>query len=192
MNKKHEIKKPLDYFTYNEYAEYMKAAEHFLTMAQDHKLGQRWNLLGSVVFSVFSIESFINHVGAKQCVLWKKWDEKNRPNTEEKLKKLNVILDNSLKSQFTELIQLRNKIAHGRTEEADKNKNVRKPQNNLIGAMNYLSSDLETRTTLPKVRKLVLNAKNIIEFIYNNTPNLTNHKLWSIGSGSLRISEPNE
>ena len=164
----------------------MKAAEHFLTMAQEHKLGQRWNLVGSVVFSAFSIESFINHVGEEQCDLWREWDTENRPNTEEKLKKLNVILDNSLKAQFTELFQLRDMIAHGRTITVEKN--VRNPQNNLKGAMNNLSSEFESRTTLKKVPKLVSGAKNVIEFINNNTLNLSNDKLWSIGSGSLRTS----
>ena len=176
----------MDYFTYKAYAENMKAAEHFLSMAEGNDLGQRWNLVGAVAFSAFSIEAFINHVGEEQDEVWRKWDKENHPNTEDKLNKINVALDNKLKSQFTELFQLRDMIAHGRTITI--NKNVRKPQNNVKGAMNYLSTELESRTTLNKVSQLVSDAKEIIKFINIGTLRLSNHELWSIGGGSLRTS----
>ncbi len=176
----------MDYFTYNTYAENVKAAEHFLAMANEHKLGQRWNLVGSVVFSAFSIEAFLNHVGEEQDGAWKDWDTKNRPNSEAKLMRLNITLNKNLKAQFTELFKLRDMVAHGRTITVAKN--VRNPQNNLKGAINNLSSEFESRTTLKKVTELVLGTKKIIEFINNSTLELSNHKLWSIGSGRLRTS----
>lgn len=176
----------LDFFTYNTYAENMKAAEHFLAMAKEHDLGQRWNLVAAVAFSAFSIEAFVNHVGEQQDEYWRTWDKQNHPNSEAKLEKLGIALDEKLKSQYTELFQLRDMIVHGRTITVKKK--VRKPQNNLKGAMINLSSEFESRATLEKVSKLVSGAKEIIKSINDSTLILSNHKLWSIGGGSLRTS----
>lgn len=177
----------MDHFTYNTYAENMKAAEHFLSMAQDNSLGQRWNLVAAVAFSAFSIEAFINHVGELQDENWREWDSSSRPNTEKKLERLQVSLSDSSKASFTELFQLRDMIAHGRT--ITKSKNVRKPQNNLKGAMNNLSSEFESRTTFIKVSRLVQATKEIIKCINTATLCLNQHKLWSIGSGVLKTSK---
>ncbi|MBQ0797802.1 MAG: hypothetical protein KBT63_00860 [Porticoccaceae bacterium] len=176
----------MDYFTYNTYAENIKAAEHFVSMAQEHSLGQRWNLVAAVAFSAFSIEAFINHVGKEQDDDWHEWDKIDRPNYEQKLKKLNVNLNGELKHHFAELFQLRDMIAHGRTISVSKK--VRKPQNNLKCAMGNLSSEFESRTTLSKVNILVAEAKNVIAFINTETICLDKNKLWSIGNGSLRTS----
>jgi hypothetical protein len=176
----------MDYFTYNTYAENIKAAEYFIKMAKEHDLGRRWNTVGALAFAVFSIEAFINHAGEAQDDMWRKWDRENRPNPEEKLKRLSVTLDVSIKEYFTELFQLRNMIAHGRTVTVKKK--VRKPQNNLKGAMANLSSEFESRTTLKKVENLVSRAKDIVSFINDSTIKLSSHRLWSIGNGSLRTS----
>ena len=177
----------MDHFTYNTYAENMKAAEHFMSTAQEDSLGQRWNLVAAVAFSAFSIEAFINHVGELQIENWREWDSSIRPNTEAKLERLQVSLSKSSKVNFTELFQLRDMIAHGRTITISKN--VRKPQNNLKGAINNLSSEFESRTTLVKVAALVSAAKEIIEFINSVTLCLGQHKLWSIGNGVLKTSK---
>lgn len=174
----------MEYLTYNTYAEHMKAAEHFLSLAKLESTGRRWNIVGTIAFAAFTIEAFINHVGATLYSSWDEWDSKNRPNNEEKLEKLDIELSKDMKTTFSELFKLRDIIVHGKT--ITEQKNVRKAQNNLKGAMGNLSSSFESRTTLNKACNLILESKDIISHINTNTISLSNQKLWSIGNGLVR------
>ena len=127
----------MEYLSKITYAENIKAAEHFLKMANDHKLGQRWNLVATVTFCAFSIEAYLNHVGEKQeGKTWSIWDRKDHPSPREKLDRL---MNNNLNyscepfSSFGEIFELRDIVAHGRTIVIKKA--VRKPENNLKGAV---------------------------------------------------------
>jgi len=180
----------MDYLSKNTYAENITAAEHFLKMADEYDLGRRWNIVASIIFCAFSIEAYLNHIGeAIDGENWIGWDKNNHPSPKEKLDRLvphDIDFNNEPFSEFSEIFQLRNMVAHGRPVTVEKA--VRKPQNNLQGALNNLSSEFESRTTLNKAKKILGNTKSIIAGINDATIKTTKHELWRIENGSLRTS----
>jgi len=177
----------MDYLFKNTYAENIKAAEHFIKMANEHSLGQRWNIVAAIVFCAFSIEAYLNQLGeAIEGDIWIDWDKEKHPSPRNKLDRLiieKINFDIEPFNEFIEIFQLRDIVAHGRPVIIKKT--IRKPQNNLQGAMNNLSSDFESRTTLNKAIKILNNTKNIISHINEITLKKTKNELWSIGNGSL-------
>ena len=177
----------MDYLSKNTYAENIKAAEHFVKMANEHDLGQRWNIVAAIAFCAFSIEAYLNQVGeAIEGDTWIDWDKDDHPSPRKKLDRLvSEKLDFASEpfSEFSEIFQLRDIVAHGRPIIIKKV--VRKPQNNLKGAMNNLSSEFELRTTLKKVNRIIDNTKHIILSINGITMKKTESELWSIGNGSV-------
>jgi len=180
----------MDYLSKNTYAENIKAAEHFLSMANKHDLGRRWNIIATITFCAFSIEAYLNHVGETTAGdEWVQWDKDTHPSPRNKLNRLipkELKFNHMQLSMFSEIFKLRDMVAHGRNILTKKV--VKRPQNNLKGAMNNLSSRFEARTTLKKVNEILVNTKDIILVINNVTIKKTKTKLWSIESGSLRTS----
>lgn len=181
----------MDYLSKNTYAENIKAVEHFVNMANEHDLGQRWNIIAAIVFCAFSIEAYLNQAGeAIGGDTWINWDKDKHPSPRNKLdrlvssKKLDFVSEPF--SEFSEIFELRDMMAHGRPVIVKKE--VRNPQNNLKGAMNNLSSGFEARTTLKKMNGILDSTKGIILIMNNFTMMKKKTELWSIGNGSLRTS----
>jgi len=179
-----------DFYTRNTYAENIKAAEYFLKMATDHELGERWNLVAATAFCAFAIEAYLNHVGEiSEGLEWSQWDKECHPKPRDKLIRLvgDKLNDNHEPfSEFGEIFELRNTIAHGASITVTKA--VRKPQNNIKGALKNLSSEFESRTTFKKVNKLLNSSKSMIIMINKCTLKVSDHELWRIGYGSLKTS----
>jgi hypothetical protein len=164
----------------------MKAAEHFIAMAEKEELGQRWYIVGSVIFSAFAIEAFINHVGEINDESWIAWDKKERPCVRDKLKRLNVKLETTDCYFIDYIFSMLNSFAHGKT--ATIKKKIRRPQNNIVGAIKDLLPEYEKELTPQKVKSIVSDTKNIISTINKLSLKLSRQKLWSIGHGSLRTN----
>ncbi|WP_415901165.1 hypothetical protein ACMXYR_08210 [Neptuniibacter sp. QD29_5] len=177
----------MEYLNKKAYAENIKAAEYYLSLAESSREGQRWNIISVIIYSAFAIEAYLNHAGISlRDNEWDSWDAENHPSPEQKLESLDVQLETEEAASFTELFQLRNMVAHGRSNVVFKS--VRKPQNNIVGAMNNLSSEFEARTTLKKTKKLHKGARKIISQINESTLKSGSVELWNIGNGSLRTS----
>lgn len=101
------------------YSEHWHTSRTFFELGQKNREGSYHQFLGSIVFTAFTLEAFLNHVGE---TLFKSWPEL------EKLKpkgKINVIAERlelevdygTLPWQVVpEIFGVRNKVAHGKNE----------------------------------------------------------------------------
>jgi len=101
------------------YGRLLQVARQGLRQAKAEKEGSVHNLVSSIVFSAFSVEAYLNHVGA--MLYPSEW--KDRLPTRKKLEflsqKLGLTPDFLERpfSSFDAMFRFRNCLAHGRTEE---------------------------------------------------------------------------
>jgi len=94
-------------------------ARHLLEMAEKYREGSLLNLQAATVFFAFAFEAYLNHVGAEELNFW---EEIDRISYAKKLRVLSKYLgfaaDKSAQPFQTigGLFELRNSLAHGRTE----------------------------------------------------------------------------
>ncbi len=87
-----------------------------LKQAEEHEAGRYYFLLGSLVFSAFTLEAFLNHIGENKVTIWEAIERKLGVRD-----KLTVVLDTvAIKPNFGEMpwqifkvmVQYRNRTAH--------------------------------------------------------------------------------
>lgn len=100
------------------YAELWHGSRVLLERAQADPKGCYWLWMASLVFSAFSLEAYLNHIGSK---LFRSWNALERLSPEEKLlvvcEKLNLEFDSGVRPLNTirQLFKFRNDVAHGKT-----------------------------------------------------------------------------
>jgi hypothetical protein len=96
---------------------------HTLNTAKENEKGSYLNLMASTVFSAFTIEAYLNHLGEEIIPFWSIIERNLSP-----YKKLEVIAMQLRKnidfgrrpfSSFKSIFQFRDFLAHGRTEHLD-------------------------------------------------------------------------
>lgn len=101
------------------YSEHWHSSRTFLKLGIENPQGSYHQFLGSIVFTAFSLEAFLNHVGE---ALFKSWLELEKLTPKGKIdviaEKLGIAVDyGSMPWQIVpEIIGVRNKIAHGKNE----------------------------------------------------------------------------
>ncbi len=105
------------------YAELWHGSRVLLERAQAEPKGSKWLWMGSLIFTAFSFETYLNHIGPKVFASWKVALEKAL-SPEGKLdvicEKLGVDLPNPPRQTVCKLIKFRNNVAHGKTVYIEK------------------------------------------------------------------------
>ena len=106
---------------YRSYVDLKLTAWSLLERAKENELGSLLQLKASVVFQAFTFEAYLNHVGSEEI---KFWAEIERSPYRKKLNilecqfdSLNVDPSKSPFQRIFELFRLRDKLAHGKTED---------------------------------------------------------------------------
>lgn len=114
----------------NTYGYLISASENGLVAAEILEEGSFYSYMSSLVFSAFTMEAYINHVGDYLFVFWDDV-EKLRP-----LGKLNLVcsliahdIDMGKRpyQSLTKLFKFRNELAHGKTKFPSADKNSKQP-----------------------------------------------------------------
>lgn len=101
------------------YSEHWHSSRTFLKLGIENPKGSYHQFLGSIVFTAFTLEAFLNHVGE---ALFKSWPELEKLTPKGKIdviaEKLGIAVNyGSMPWQIVpEIIGVRNKIAHGKNE----------------------------------------------------------------------------
>jgi hypothetical protein len=162
------------------YAALFHTAWHLLDSAEKRAEGRLLDLQAAAVFFAFSFEAYLNHVGAEEIPFW---EDIERISHKDKLsalsKHLGFIVDKS-KAPFKtvkELFELRNGLAHGRTQRLKK-RVVSKTQPAHDEAWRILPSE---KLTITEIRRFHDDISAAIEAIDEKRPK-PDTTLWSMGS----------
>ena len=95
-----------------------QVARFSLKQAEGKVEGSFHNRTSSMVFSAFTLEAYLNHVGQQLVPEWEEFAP-SRKKLNRILQQLNFIVDFSARpfSSFAPLFEFRNILAHGRTQE---------------------------------------------------------------------------
>lgn len=172
------------------YAALLHTASHLIDSAEKRAEGSLLDLQAATVFLAFTFEAYLNHVGAKEIPFW---EEIDRISNTEKLavlsKQLGFKPDKSKRPFQTikGLFELRNGLAHGRTERVKKTVLSKTPPADgdiwrLLPAENL---------TTKGVRRDYADVKEAIETINKSRPT-PETGLWTMGvrSYSRRTINP--
>lgn len=111
----------------NTYAEMWHCSRVMLYNGQEHKKGSYWQFMASLVFTAFTLEAYLNHIGQK---LFKCWSDVESLSPHKKLKliceKLEIEPDYSKRPYQTikKLFQFRNDVAHGKSVKLKSDKQI--------------------------------------------------------------------
>jgi len=103
------------------YSDFYKAANVLLKISENDEIGaKKYCLLSSLTFRAFSLESFLNHIGALTIGYWSEVEKGLNPKTKIIMisEKLGVDVDwgKAPWQVVAKLTSFRNKVAHGKTE----------------------------------------------------------------------------
>ena len=102
------------------YVTLYSAAYYSLKAAKDSMDGRLFNCLSAMVFSAFSLEAYLNHLGTSEFPNWVKIERRKSP--KQKLEMLTAKKGYSSDfskppfETFDKIFKFRKQIAHGRTE----------------------------------------------------------------------------
>ncbi len=150
------------------FAMLMTGANMFLEKAEEKEDGRTYNLMASMLFCAFAIESYLTHL--IQILMEKDWTHFDRLNPKGKLKllekSLNLKIDysNSPFTTFVDIFQYRNKLVHGKTETVD------------IPTLLYdkkfpvtFEADWEKQTTINTAKRFLKDTRTFIDILFKET-----------------------
>ncbi|WP_019602241.1 hypothetical protein [Teredinibacter turnerae] len=120
MTKKVEVRNEREV---KSYAEFWHTSLCLLEMTNVVKEGHFHLVMGSLVFTAFTLEAYLNHIGS---IVFKCWADLERLSPKEKLnviaEKIEIEVDYGKRpwQSLTQLFQFRNDIAHGKTHTITK------------------------------------------------------------------------
>lgn len=105
--------------TTNTFAYMRLGAKHMIKLAEDSQEGQLYSLVASLIFSAFTLEAYLNHLGKLRNREWDNIERKYKIFDKYKLlsKCANLKVDFNVRpySTLIRLVEFRDSIAHGKT-----------------------------------------------------------------------------
>jgi hypothetical protein len=172
------------------YAYLRKAAVDALEKAKNIKEGSFYQLMSCLVFSAFTVEAYLNHVGERKIEYWGEI-EKIEPLAKLKVlySHLRLKFDPSARPIQTikQLFKFRNFVAHGKTETISGSGLLKKPQPDP--GENLVETSWEKFCNENEAERAIEDVKSVLETLCD-AAGLERHMLYSLGSGSHFIGEP--
>jgi len=143
------------------------AAYYALQAAQESIDGRFYNCLTAKIFSAFSFEAYLNHLGNSEFQEWAKFEKRFSPRQKlDKLVAKKGYLPDFSKPPFGTLNQIftfRKKIAHGKTEQIE----VEEVQERRLGDKPDLpTTSWEIETTLENATSFVEDSASMIRLLH--------------------------
>jgi len=154
----------------NTYMYLYKTANINLEELENLESGKFYKILTCIIFSSFTIEAYMNHIGYYNFNFWTEV-EKKRPL--EKLKILYSVLelnfDKSLRpiQSIIEMFKYRNLLAHGKTETNTNRINHRATEVKMSQIVGFYQTRWEAMTTAENARRYFDDMKEVITLLNN-------------------------
>ena len=172
---------------------YLRAVSHHaLEEARENEKGSYFNLMVTLVFSAFTIEAYLNHLGTKVIPFWSTIERSLSPS-----KKLEIIAVQLAKpidygrrpfQSFKSIFRLRDFLAHGRKEYvAEESIQILsdgdKPK--------LPEAEWQKQVTIENVQRYFDDTKEIIEFLHSSS-SLDFNPLFVPETSDWRITSAND
>jgi len=157
--------------------------------AQVSELGRNHHLLSANIFSAFTLEAYLNHLGKLKCDAWDILEPTLR--TEQKLQLIAMTIGAAVDrgkrpfQSWTEIFRLRNFFAHGKTQEIQDVIQDPLPRDAYFPSLDPKEI---TRISIDATKKILEDMQCIIEFLHRSA-GLPEHSVWSVGSSVSTIIE---
>lgn len=179
---------------FHTYAYLRLTAWNSFEAAKESNLGRNHHLLSANIFSAFTLEAYLNHLGKIKCIAWDVLEPRLR--TEDKLQliaeSIRATIDRGKRpfQSWKEITRLRNFFAHGKTQEMQDVIKDPLPRDAIFPS---LDPEEITRLSIDATRLILEDMESIIEFLHN-CAGLPIHSIWSLGSSVSTIvdSDPDE
>ncbi len=174
--------------TTNTYAYCGAAARRALEHAERHPAGSLYFRMMAAVFSAFTVEAFLNHVGKQKLADWETKERKLSPR--DKLSLLRREYGWSFERQkrpyatIDQMLDVRDALAHGKTETVKKDVVLRKHPPDLDP---WLEPDWKKLCEAKSVSRMVGDAEAIVRDLYRQSGG-SRDPFASLGGGSSGIS----
>jgi hypothetical protein len=142
------------------------AAKEALSQA-DHQEGQFYSCMSAGVFSAFTFEAYLNHIGETKVRDWDSLERRLGPR--EKLillqQLLHLTIDKSKRpfQTLNDILRLRDSLAHGKTLTSNVDINV---SEHMVGSNEYPKADWESLCEHKSVTKMVEDVEKMIREIH--------------------------
>ena len=169
------------------YAFLYHAAVDALEKARNIEEGGFYQIMSSIVFSAFTLEAYLNHIGEIKIEYW---EEIEKITPTQKLKvmysHLNIPYNSSMRPIQTvkQVFKFRNFMAHGKTEKIQGTGTLKQPKPNP--GENLIDTEWEKFCNIKEAERAVNDVKEIIESLCEKA-GLQKFPLYSLGSGSYTI-----
>lgn len=157
----------------NTYASLKHASWCLLDVGKKYNEGSFYQFLASIVFSAFSFEAFMNHIGIKLFSSWSDIEKKISP-----IAKCKLICERiSLKVDFgkrpfqtiEELFEIRNRIAHARTEVIECEYLISDHPDDEKKKRGWVETKWEKYSNMKNAEKAFEDVKQCITLIHKNS-----------------------
>jgi hypothetical protein len=151
----------------NTYSSLFIASRHHLDRAEKREAGSFYDAMASLLFSAFTLEAYLNHLGK---YTFSHWEYLERLTPLEKIELLTHYFNIEINyghrpyQTVTLLFKFRNDIVHGKTEELKIDKVVKESQRESVKS---LETRWEQYCTLNNARKARDDVKQIVEQLNN-------------------------
>ncbi|WP_444941019.1 hypothetical protein ACJJI3_22795 [Microbulbifer sp. ZKSA004] len=168
----------------NTYAYMAMSAEHSLECASKNEEGCFYQFMSSLIFSAFTLEAYMNHIGNERIEYW---EEIESIRYLDKLKVLYLNLglefDKSKRPLQTiiQLVKFRNLMAHGKSENISGSKVISTPT--LDPGTEVVEAEWEKFCNSKEAKRALDDVKEIVELLNSSAGN-SDVMLWSFGGGS--------
>jgi hypothetical protein len=151
----------------NTYTILWRASSWTLELAKNEVEGSYYQIMASLIFTAFTLEAYLNHIGKK---IFECWDDLERLSPAGKMniiaEKLNIKSDNGKRPFQTvkKLLDFRNDVAHGKTITLSEEKFFQITDRNLDNYMQItFEPDWSQYCTLDNAEQARCDVKIIIE-----------------------------
>ena len=181
----------------NTYAEMWHASNVMLGKAKENPEGSFYQLMASLIFTAFTLEAYLNHIGQS---IFKCWDDLEQLSPKKKLgliaEKLKIERDDSKRPFQTidKLFKFRNDVAHGKSARLKFENQIKVVDlDRTLNRQERLETPWQKYCCLRNAERAREDVKIIIQELHKAT-GLTDHILFSfgqeVGMTTLSLEEP--
>jgi hypothetical protein len=175
----------------NMYASLWHTSWCLLEAGKAKRAGSYHAFLSSIVFSAFTFEAYLNHVGAK---LFTSWDDIDTLSPESKLKliceRLHLTINHGVRPWQTlrTVIRVRNRLAHGRTMSLEDEYSETYDPAHEPPRPDFIQTEWEKLSTAPTAERVREDVQAAMEMIHAASGASSEDYLFAAGTYGLNIT----